>query len=357
MKSTQPGSSQIERHDDLSVPYIRMDAREAEQVALEHYDAVGQATRLDTEKDDTFRLDCSDGRRVILKVANPAERLAELQLQVDLLDYVIDRDVELPVPFVIPDRSGDRLVSFTDTADQPRVARLLSFIPGVPLDAAPALPRQRQEVGRVLGRLRLAMAGFDHPGASRFLAWDVQHLMRLTDLLPAVPDDGRRAAVRAGLARFAALSPELRTLRRQVLHNDFSKSNLIVARDDPERLVGVIDFGDAVRTAIVIDVATALLNQLPTDAGVVAYEDIFADGRDLLAGYLEVADLTSRELELLPDLVMGRVIARALITHHRVALFPDNARYIMRNTERGWGQLEWFLSRSQAEVSMTFKDY
>jgi len=350
-------SERLDHENDLTARYVRMDARGAEQLALEQYGIPGLATRLETEKDDTFRLDCEDGRRVILKVANPAERALDIDLQVSVLEYVSARDVDLPVPTVIPDNRGRRVVQFTDHAHQPRIARLLSFVAGVPLDSVPGSRSQRREVGHLLGRLRHAMAGFDHPGASRVLAWDVQHLTRLAALLDAVPDERRRAQLRRGLERFAALSPKLRGLRRQVLHNDFSKSNLIMASDDPDQLVGLIDFGDVVRTAIAIDVATALLNQLPRDVNAPYDVDIFADGRDLLAGYLEVADLTSTELELLPHLVMGRVIARAIITHHRASIFPENERYIMRNTEPGWEQLAWFLSRSEADASATFVDF
>jgi Ser/Thr protein kinase RdoA (MazF antagonist) len=344
------------RQDDLSTPYLRMGEPEAERLALERYAVEGAATRLETEKDDTFRLDCVDGRRLILKVANPAELQVELELQISLLTYVSDRDAGLPVPDVVPDLDGERLPRIIDDAGQPRMARMLTFIPGLPLDRVRTSRPQRLGVGRLLGRLRLAMEGFDHPGAGRVLAWDVQHLLRLADLLPMIPDDARRADLRRGLERFATLSPRLETLRRQVLHNDFSKSNLIADSDDLDRVVGVIDFGDAVRTAVVIDVSTALLNQLPRTVRAGREEDIFSEGRDVLAGYLEVADLTRGELELLPHLVMSRVVARALITHHRASLFPENARYIMRNTEPGWGQLAWFLSRTEAEVSATFAD-
>jgi Ser/Thr protein kinase RdoA (MazF antagonist) len=73
---------------------------------------------------------------------------------------------------------------------------------------------------------------------------------------------------------------------------------------------------------------------------------LHADARDLLRGYLSVADLTPAELAAIPYLVMGRVIARAIITMHRAAAMPSNARYILRNTEPGWAQLRWFLAQS-----------
>jgi Ser/Thr protein kinase RdoA (MazF antagonist) len=66
----------------------------------------------------------------------------------------------------------------------------------------------------------------------------------------------------------------------------------------------------------------------------------------VLRGYLDVADLTAAELAAIPYLVMGRVVARALITLYRAELMPDNARYILRNTEPGWAQLRWFLRQT-----------
>ena len=103
-------------------------------------------------------------------------------------------------------------------------------------------------------------------------------------------------------------------LRTQVLHNDFSLSNLVVDRREPAFVTGVIDFGDAVRTAVAVDVSTALLNQLPRDAAERPPDDLLAAGRDVLRGYLRFADLTEPELALIPHLVMARVVARALIT-------------------------------------------
>jgi hydroxylysine kinase len=119
------------------------------------------------------------------------------------------------------------------------------------------------------------------------------------------------------------------TLRRQVLHNDFSTSNIIV--DHAACFVqGIIDFGGAVHTAVAIDVSTALLNQLPRQVPPDPSADLLAEGRDVLRGYLSVADLTGAELATIPYLVLGRVIAHALISSYRAALLPSNATYVLR---------------------------
>ena len=326
-----------------------MPAAEAEQLARDRYGLDATATPLATEKDDTFRLTSADGRRWTLKVAHPAEPAAEIDFQTELLAHVARADPALPVPHVLPDLHQRSWATVTDEAGQVRAVRLMTWCPGVPLDQIPSTRAQRWATGELLARLRQATAGFAHPADSPVVAWDVQHLPRLRPLLASIPDPGRRAQLARGLDRFALIEEQVAALRRQVLHNDFNKSNLLADPARPDVITGIIDFGDATRTAIAIDVATALLNQLPRDGGLTG--DIFAGGRDLLDGYRSRADLTPGELRLIPPLVMARVVARALISTHRAAQFPANAAYLLRNTEPGWAQLDWFLAHSVPEVT------
>lgn len=342
--------------------HIRMDEAEASRAARDLWGFDGRAARVDTEKDDTFVITDQAGTSRVLKVTNPAEDLSEVDFEVGLLHHVGGSAHRVPVPRVFPSRAGELLAPITDDAGQARHARLMSYLAGTPLDSTDSSPAEREQVGAVLARLRHATADYSHPAQSRLVAWDVQHLTQLAPLLDTVADPGRRELLAEGLSRFARVVPTLAGLRRQVLHNDFSRSNLVVDHEAPEFVVGVIDFGDAVHTAIAVDVSTALVNQLPRtiqehpdDVAELADLDLFADGRDLLRGYLREADLLPTELAAIPYLVMGRVIARALITLRRAALMPANARYILRDTEPGWGQLRWLLAQDddRLETALT----
>lgn len=335
----------------LAAPYIAMAEAEAGELTHTHYGLEGDLLRFATEKDDTFRVDARDGKRYVLKVANPSEAPQEIDLQLKVLQHIEQVDPSLPVPRVLPDKGGSYCPFVVDRAAQRRQLRLMNYLEGAPLDSTPSSACEREHVGEMLGRLRLAMAGFAHPADSRQLPWDVKHLSALTPLLDKVADSGQQRRLHAGLARFQEIEPALRTLRSQVLHNDFSKSNIVVDHGRPDFVTGIIDFGDTVRTAIAVDVSTALLNQLPRLPAYRTSDDLLADGRDVLRGYLKVADLMHDELALIPHLVMARVVARALITLWRARMFPDNARYILRNTEPGWAQLDWFLSHSIQDIS------
>ncbi len=343
------------QHDEVADPlallgglastFVRTGTDEALEIARTRYGLECEATRFATEKDDTFKISSSDGRYFILKLANPAEDAAEIDLQVQVLGHLAAVAPTLPVPRVVADLCGERQLPYRDRAGQHRQVWMLSYIEGQPLSEVRSTPTGRREIGKVLARLRLAMAEFSHPADTRAVAWDMTNLMSLRGLVGQIDDAKRRRQIEIGLARFAEIEPRLARSRAQVLHNDFNKANILVDPSSPTFVSGVIDFGDTVRTAIAIDVATAMMNQLSSepDGG-----DMLADGRDVLTGYLTVADLTDDELELIPHLIMARVVTRALLSTALAKLVPERAAYVLRNTERGWHQLDWLLNHPAA---------
>jgi len=335
----------------LWVPHARLPVEEATELAWRQFRIEGSLTRLPTEQDDTFRIDAADRRRYVIKVAGPAEDPAALDLQIRVMQHVGRIDRRVPIPELIPNVAGKALVEVIDRAGQVRRVRVMTYLEGTCLDSTDSNAVERMRVGAVLGHLRHATATFSHPADSRVLAWDVRHLLALRGLVQYVAGEARRQMLQQALERYASLSGRLNKLRTQVLHNDFSKSNILVDHGRPQFVTGIIDFGDAVRTWIAIDVATALLNQLPRDQAQAPVNDLFAAGRDLLRGYLGVTELSAEELQLIPHLVMARVAARALITSFRAQVMPDNSTYILRNTEQGWAQLEWFLEHSVVDLS------
>lgn len=353
MKQSNTNSFSLVEAGGLASPYISMSDAEAIELVSIRFGQNGRVTRFATEKDDTFRVDADNGQRFILKVANPSEDVSEIDFQVGLLRHIAAFDQSIPVPRVISDVDGNAYTTIQDDAGQQRQVRMMSYIDGTPLDSTSASATERERVGEMLGALRLATATYTHQAESRVLAWDVKHLLSLYSLLDEIKDEDKRKLLTSGFYRFAAMASQVEQLRTQVVHNDFSKSNIVVDHDQPTFVTGIIDFGDAVRTAVAIDVSTAMLNQFPRDAAQRPVDDLFAEGRDLLRGYLRVASLTNEELALIPHLAMGRVITRALLTLWRARLLPGNAEYILRNTEQGWAQLDWFLQRSPQQVSDT----
>ncbi|MBE0705168.1 MAG: phosphotransferase, partial [Afipia sp.] len=222
------GEIQPTRASELSEACHPVGAAEAEVIAERLYDMRGSATRFETEKDDTFLLDCADQGKFVLKIAHPSERLEELDFQVALLRHIEGRAPDLPIPRAHRDVEGADLPIVTTSSGERRVVRLITFLIGTPLDRTTSTAAQRERIGEVLAKLRHSMADFSHPADNRTLAWDVTHLLDLADLLDFIPASGKRTWTVRALERFAEIKPRLDLCRRQVLHNDFNTSNLVV---------------------------------------------------------------------------------------------------------------------------------
>ena len=133
------------------------------------------------------------------------------------------------------------------------------------------------------------------------------------------------------------------------MHNDFSPDNTLVSADG-RAVSGIIDFGDVTVTALVNDVAIAVANLLADDA------DPFGPALDFIVGYHATTPLTTAELNLLPDLILGRVVARIIISEWRAERFPDNRAYVLRNTPRAWELLRRLLSIASEQTAARIQE-
>jgi Ser/Thr protein kinase RdoA (MazF antagonist) len=112
-----------------------MGEAEATLIAQRLWGFDGRAARVDTEKDDTFVITGRDETARVLKVTNPADDTSEVGFEVAVLDHVGGSAHRVPVPRVFPSRTGELLAPIVDDAGQSRLARLMSYVAGTPLDS------------------------------------------------------------------------------------------------------------------------------------------------------------------------------------------------------------------------------
>ena len=73
------------------------------------------------------------------------------------------------------------------------------------------------------------------------------------------------------LDRFDSIAPQFPDWRWQVVHNDLNPHNVLCAPDAPDRIAGVLDFGDMVRTPLVCDLAVAAAYRIDRDDPIGSY--------------------------------------------------------------------------------------
>jgi 4-aminobutyrate aminotransferase-like enzyme/Ser/Thr protein kinase RdoA (MazF antagonist) len=298
----------------------------------------GELTAVHGERDRNVRVDGPGGRH-LLKIHNPADGDDVLDLQYSALRHIRAVAPDLPVPDVVPTRDGRRSVRLTGRDERTSLAWVTTWLDGhhpVPQEMG---PEHLRAWGRMSARVGQALRGFVHSAAAYPIAWDVRRLPELRPWVEAV-DPARRPTVTAVLDRFEErVSPRLRGLRAQVVHNDLAPGNVLV--DDALSFTGITDFGDMTTTSLVCDLAVAT-------ADVLSGRDDFLDlAAEVVAGYHSLTPLEPAEVALVADLVAARYAASIVITAWRTREIGE-APQIDRAAHR---QLEIMLDAGLDDVS------
>lgn len=296
---------------------------DVERIASEYFGVQARVKPLVSDKDQNFRLDAADGTRFVLKIANHAEQQQNIDFQNEALRHVAERDASIPIPRIIPAGNGQMYVS-VNHGGRAHIVRVLSWLDGMAMHETKPGRKLAGGLGRMLASLDLALKDFDHPGSNPPGLWDMKRAGNLRELLPYIEDPATSDMIGRVLDRFDRhVQPLLTTLRTQVIYNDLNPGNVLLDENDPQHICGIIDFGDLVKSPLIIDLAVASAYQLSEG------DDPLAGALPLVAGYNEVCPLQRVEMELLTDLIRTRLITSLLINTYRTTLFPENREYQM----------------------------
>ena len=300
--------------------------QEAIALVKERYGLDVSVKSLVSERDQNFRMRAEDGRQYVLKIANSAEEPVVTDFQVQALLYIEGRVREERIPVTAPEmlRTVDGEVSFNyDIGGVPHVVRAVTFIEGNPLSDDKPSPALARDSGASLAQLGRALKGFEHPGSHHSLLWDLQQALGLRELIPYVRDPEAADATAAALDDFEKFaSPVFSSLRAQVIHSDLNPDNLVVMADDPDRVAGVIDFGDMLYAPLIADVAIGCSYHRTFDGHPLALMSEF------VAGYNSVTPLEMEEIDILFELIQARICASITILDWRVSVRGADDPYL-----------------------------
>ena len=316
-----------------------VDVADAERIARDIFGIEGVVTSLPSERDRNFRIDASDGRAYVLKVANGSESRDVVEAQMAVAARASEAGV--PVQGAYAALSG----ALIETSDG-HMVRLLDHLPGTLLvEALPGTTALRHDLGAVLGRLAKSVEGFDHPAAHRDFHWDVVRAPEVVRERGAAVTDPQRSALLARLlVRLdTQVVPLLPALRQAIIHGDANDRNVLVdagAAEDPaarmQSITGLLDFGDMVFSAVVAEPAVAAA-YVAMDAS----DPVGAVG-DVFAGFDSQFPLTDDELVVAWNLVLARLSLSVTNAAVQSAARPDDP-YLVVSEEPAWRTLERLL--------------
>jgi 4-aminobutyrate aminotransferase-like enzyme/Ser/Thr protein kinase RdoA (MazF antagonist) len=290
---------------------------ESAALAASLYDLDVTAFALPSERDQNVLLTDREGTQFVLKIANANESYDVLEAECALIAQVASSGL---CPQVRRTTAGARIGSYV-TDSTSHYVRVITALPGVPLGRAgyqsPALLR---DVGRSLGVLNQALVGFEHPAFDREFHWD---LARALDVVHAHSHLVRDPVVLGAIHRCTAyherfVAPQLAGLRRSVIHGDANDYNVLVDAA-ATRVTGLIDFGDAVSSYTVNDVAIAMAYAS------LSADDPLAAALHVLAGFHAALPLMPAEIDVVFSLMRMRLCVSACLAAVQRSLRPEDA--------------------------------
>lgn len=278
---------------------------------------------LPSERDAVFLVQLGQNPTYILKIANPDESWDFLDAQNGMMERLAAQTTDSCR--VIANRFEKRISQWVDLDGRPCAVRLLSYLNGQVLSqVAYRSPELLENIGGYLGRLDAALADYHHPALVRTLPWDLQQGRSVVQQLRRHVHD--RPLVEH-LERCLVLydrdvAPVAEELPRSVIHNDPNDHNILVHVTnvvDRDRVSGLIDFGDALESWTIGELAIALAYLL------FDVEDVWSVIVPVVRGYHRQRPLTEVEMQVLFPLVLLRLCTSVVMAAEGLSRDPENS--------------------------------
>lgn len=319
---------------------------EAQILAHEYYGIQGKATVLPSHLDQNFRLHADHGT-FVLKLSNAAAEASYVDLPQSALMYLHEKGKGEHFPAVVPTLTGGRKAIVEGTGGECHQLWMVTWLQGRTLaHVNPVLNPLLRDMGQFLGDLDQILEGFQHESAHRSYPWDLRKTAHLARYTAYIQDTGRRNLVENALEFFEDKTlSSFDQLRQSVVHHDANDHNVIVQGTGYQAGVcGLIDFGDMLHTATVVELAIAAVYVMmgrPDPVGAAA---------EVLHGYHGARPLDEAEVSALYGFIMARLCCSVLVSAYRGTLEPEN-EYIHVSEDGAWRLLEQLsvMSPSLAE--------
>jgi 4-aminobutyrate aminotransferase-like enzyme/Ser/Thr protein kinase RdoA (MazF antagonist) len=331
----------------MSYTTLEIPEKEVAQLVLQHYGITGEVKKLKGELDFNYHIKSSSGEAFNAKISRPKPDAAHISFQIALVRYLAGRNFPAQLPNPVLALNGEEYIRIAGD----RLLRLQSWVPG--REIAEVCPRSDdllRQWGRLCGHFSKQLEGFSHPAAHRSYPWDPVNTLASRQYMHLFSSAKHREIAHYFWGRFEEkVRPVLGLLRKSVNYNDAHEHNLLANdRLDAPEICGVIDFGDAVYTATISELAIACAYAC------MEKPDPLAAASQLVAGYHEAYPLKDEELKVLYDLIAARLMITVARAANNKREEPENT-YLLVSEQQAWKLLEKWRSVAPAFAYYTFR--
>jgi 4-aminobutyrate aminotransferase-like enzyme/Ser/Thr protein kinase RdoA (MazF antagonist) len=260
------------------------------------------------ELDENRAVVLDDGARVVVKVTR--QDPSHVRWQHELIGRADGALGPVRVPTMLAALDGDS-VATVEHDGSTRAVTVASWLAGRTLAELDShSPELLAELGATAARMVRALEHAPGPPGPATHHWDVLRAPEaVAGGIDSVGDPTRRAEVRRIISWFSrAVDPVRASLPAAVVHQDLNDFNVLARRgpDGRHHVHAVLDFGDALRTARVGELAVAVAYAMLRTA------NPLAAAAAVVRGYATEGDLTDAELAVLFPMAAARLCVNAV---------------------------------------------
>ncbi len=298
--------------------------------------------KMDGYESHNFLIETNNQKYVFKLYEDASEIAPQILAESEILD-VLNQENQSFYPRPILSKNKNWVVPI----ENDYCVRLLSFLEGTFLAEADQTPALLQDFGRFLANMdKVLLHKRNIAIEARSIDWDLKNCLDNQRFLKDIEDPNKRKIVEYFFLQFKEkVQPHFFDLRKSIIHNDANDWN-VLTKD--EKIVGIIDFGDMVYSALIHNLAIAFMyimmdKEYPIQAAL-----------PMLKAYHNILPLLERELEVLYYLVAGRLCTSVCKSAYSKKINPDN-EYISISEKPAWALLEKLLTINPIEATNEFK--
>lgn len=328
-----------------------------EQLAFEHYGLIINAVALPGEVDRNFRLTSSAGGDFLLKISQSTtvNQEAPIVFEQEIMAHLQIKKLPFETPNTIMTKEGKPYVFLENGSAgifKNCFLRMQTWIGGRMLDTAnPRTESLLENWGTISGHLSKALQDFDHPVAHRFYNWNPSETLHMRQYRDYFQSAEEREIANYFWSFFEKEAlPQLEYLRCSVNYNDAHEHNLLINNDLVcPKIVGVIDFGDALYTQTINELAIACAY-----AGMKMNDPMMAM-KKVVKGYHSIFPIEEQELLVLFPLITARLMITAANSAYQKHHNPTN-QYLQISEKPCWELLKKLYQLEPNYVHYSFRE-
>lgn len=313
---------------------------------LENYGMKVGVKALNGYEELNFLLKDDVGNQYLLKAGSEELGRGFIEAQLEMLQHLEQTNLQHYFQKVIPTLDGKVLSEINQNGNRYYV-RMLTFLTGEFWYALPHKSKELHEnLGRFLGKMDFELNRFSHPSLHRRHTWDISTAQDASKKMHFIKNHHKRRIADYFLLQFETeVLPKISSLRHAYVHNDANDYNVMVSDN---AIVGLIDFGDAVYTALINNLAIACTYAMLHE------EDPLTVAENMVKGYHSAYSLTSEEVDLLYYLIATRLVISVTQSALNASIESNNEHHFL--TEKpGWDLLEKWIKINPAKAKNQFR--